>query len=195
VAHHINWGDVPTWLAVVGAFIGTGVALRQLRGQQKDIARQTKQLERQQADKVEVLTVREQPQLVHVINNSLRPIRDITACIDLGSGKDRCFATQVELWGTTPETTNFGPTLPREHLDAPSVEFIRPAVRATFTFALPPPIQRPGDHRWVYFTDDADLRWQIGPGLRLQPLSAEQQAKLASWLAAIPVPAPPPPPE
>jgi hypothetical protein len=32
-AIHINWGDVPTWLAVVVAAVGGGVALRQLRQQ------------------------------------------------------------------------------------------------------------------------------------------------------------------
>jgi hypothetical protein len=31
--HHINWGDVPTWLAVIVATFGGWVALRQLRQQ------------------------------------------------------------------------------------------------------------------------------------------------------------------
>ena len=30
---HINWGDVPTWLADVVAAVGGGAALRQLRQQ------------------------------------------------------------------------------------------------------------------------------------------------------------------
>jgi hypothetical protein len=30
---HINWGDVPTWLAVVVAAVGGSIALRQLRQQ------------------------------------------------------------------------------------------------------------------------------------------------------------------
>ena len=34
--HGINWGDVPTWLAVVVASVGGGIALRQLR-QQGDV--------------------------------------------------------------------------------------------------------------------------------------------------------------
>jgi hypothetical protein len=52
VVFTINWGDVPTWLAVVVASVGGGVALRQLRNQQDDMRRQTTQLERQQAEQV-----------------------------------------------------------------------------------------------------------------------------------------------
>jgi hypothetical protein len=54
-AHMVAWGDVPTWIAVIGALVGAGVALRQLRAQQREIARQTRILERQQADEVDVL--------------------------------------------------------------------------------------------------------------------------------------------
>lgn len=138
---HNPWFDVGCALVVVAlVLVLFGLLSPGPRRKRDEIARQTRQLERQQADKVAVLTVREQPQLVHVTNNSPRPIRDVTACIDLGPGKDRRLATQVELWGTTPENNNFGPDFRREHLDAPCVEFIRPAVRATFTFALPLPL-------------------------------------------------------
>ncbi len=49
----VNLGDLPTWLAVIGAFSAAWIAGRQLGAQRKDIVRQVFQLERQQANLVD----------------------------------------------------------------------------------------------------------------------------------------------
>jgi hypothetical protein len=54
-AGQINWGDAPTWLAVAGAFAAALIALRQLRIQQADSERLTRQLERQQANDIDMV--------------------------------------------------------------------------------------------------------------------------------------------
>jgi hypothetical protein len=89
----IAWGDLPTWLAVAGAFLGGGAALRQLRLQRIAFADQTRLQERQQADAVDVsgrpfdgseakILPPGDHQPVHAIivtNGSSRPIREVAA--------------------------------------------------------------------------------------------------------------------
>ena len=50
----VAWGDVPTWLAVVGAFAGGGAALWQLQLQRIQLTDATRIQERQQADAIDV---------------------------------------------------------------------------------------------------------------------------------------------
>jgi hypothetical protein len=77
----IALGDAPTWLAVIGAGITAWVALSQF-------ARQTRQLERRQADEIDVVMVpsdvrlpgypdmqhRPETWMVEVSNGSRRPV-------------------------------------------------------------------------------------------------------------------------
>jgi hypothetical protein len=96
------WGDVPTWIAVIGGSVGGYAALRQLSlqrqqlaDQQKLIAEQNRSLGRQQASMILVefsarhggtagVLPEDSKAFVHqamVINQSGRPIRNIAARI------------------------------------------------------------------------------------------------------------------
>ena len=98
----VAWGDVPTWIAVIGGLTVAAAAVwqlglqrQQLRDQQRDIARQAAQLERQQANLVDVepravngaqagVLPRESTLYAHavmVINGSGRPIRNVVSTI------------------------------------------------------------------------------------------------------------------
>ena len=105
--HQFNFalGDLPTWALFVGALAAGLIALRQLRIQQDDSVRQTRQLERQQANDVDttwrhatdILILANPPgsvttagrSVVVVENNSRRPIRDVTCWIELQASSDR----------------------------------------------------------------------------------------------------------
>lgn len=50
----VSLGDLPTWIAAVGGLAAAYVVLRQLAVQRADSIRQTRQLERQQANGVDV---------------------------------------------------------------------------------------------------------------------------------------------
>lgn len=50
----VDWGDVPTSLALFGAFLAAGAALWQLRLQRIQLADQTRVQEREQANQVDV---------------------------------------------------------------------------------------------------------------------------------------------
>ena len=89
--------DVPTWLAVSGAIPAAGAALWQLRLQRIQLADQTRIQEREQANNVDV-TVQavdgaqakmlpedkgEPVHMVVVTNGSARPIREVTAKVEV----------------------------------------------------------------------------------------------------------------
>jgi hypothetical protein len=80
---HINLGDVPTWLGVIAASVAAIFVYLQLRGQQVEIARQTRLLERQQADLIDRLGPRPMNDIrqfgVEVENRSARPIHNVAA--------------------------------------------------------------------------------------------------------------------
>jgi hypothetical protein len=92
----VAWGDVPTWVAVGGAFLGGWAALRQLRLQRIQFADQTRLEERRQADAIDVrvggaeggqleVLPPDKSEPVHVIivsNNSHRPIREVACKIE-----------------------------------------------------------------------------------------------------------------
>jgi hypothetical protein len=54
-----NWGDIPTWLAVVIAAVGGGIALFQLRGQQEVLKQDAGDRRRAQAARVFISAPRE----------------------------------------------------------------------------------------------------------------------------------------
>jgi hypothetical protein len=117
----INWGDVPTWLAVVVASVGGGIALRQLRQQgnvikgeiERNTARdklldaQLRELDqretarqREQAEDID-LTWKDMPSapgesLVVVINGSRRPIRSVSCVAWVGDSKERLAPVRAE---------------------------------------------------------------------------------------------------
>jgi len=178
--HLIAWGDFPTWLAVIGAIIGALAALRQLRSQQKDIARQTQLLERQQANAIDLLPDKAtgagsgvlppgSEELVHaarVTNGSSRPIRNVASRIEPGPGESPQLATRIGEWVPT------GP-LDRTFLswrDGSHVAVIRADARE---FLFPFPFiakDYPAARIAIRFTDDAGLHWQIDHDLHLEKL-------------------------
>jgi hypothetical protein len=97
----VNWGDVPTWLAVLGAFLGGGAALWRLRLQRIQLADQTRLQERLQANMIDVAAhsvdgakskvlpadASEPVHLVTAANGSNRPIREV-ACKIVGIRAD-----------------------------------------------------------------------------------------------------------
>lgn len=107
-AFKINVGDLPTWLAFITAAVAAYFVYGQLKAQQAEIARQVRQLERQQADKIDVMLhaddavppavgqVGNNPNwMVYVTNGSHRPIRDIIATIVPALGMDSVAADQT----------------------------------------------------------------------------------------------------
>lgn len=92
----VNWGDVPTWLAFAGAFLGGGAALWQLRLQRIQLTDQTRIQERQQANAIDVAgrpvdgaqaqvlpaSEGESVHMVVVANGSDRPIREVACKIE-----------------------------------------------------------------------------------------------------------------
>jgi hypothetical protein len=99
---HIALGDLATWALFVGAVFAAFIAYRAFRIQQDDSRRQTRQLERRQAENVDATwcpatsvlmlaapigSVSTAGRAVVVVsNNSLRPIRHVTARIEMHDG-------------------------------------------------------------------------------------------------------------
>ncbi len=178
--HGVAWGDVATWLAVIAAGVGAWIALRQLRGQQQDIARQAAQLERQQADAVDFSwrTVTPAPgtaqaaQDMHmavVENGSRRPIRNVVCRIrpDPAQGYD-WEAVAIGEFEEIPIAEGQLAVL-QEPRASGHLPFIRAGLRFGFQFPFPA-----NDHleaqMKVLFTDDAGLHWQIDSDLHLERL-------------------------
>jgi hypothetical protein len=183
--HAVAYGDVPTWLAVTAAAFGAIVALRQLREQQKDIARQASQLERRQADHIDVAWLTgwmygpnaETPELTSapgdipfmadVRNRSRRPIRRVACRAD--NGVDRTLipaGTVGQLLVTSP---NSGPVF-IDSVHSPYVPLIRAGDRYAFAFPLGQS-QNPECRFILRFTDDAGLHWQVDHELHLEKLA------------------------
>jgi hypothetical protein len=165
---HVALGDAPAWALVILAAITAAVALVQY-------TKQTRQLERQQADKVAVLARLGEAyppapggfpaHVVDVANESQRPIRNVTAWIEPEPGKSQHPPTLVVLNAVGPN----GQKVERDRRNDSSIPLVRPRVIATFTFPINDQI--PDPRVTVYFTDDADLHWQIDHDLRLKPLA------------------------
>jgi hypothetical protein len=181
----IALGDLPTWALFVGAFIAAVIALRQLRIQQDDSARQTRQLERQQANDIDftwrsaakVMIIppgtdaATERTVVIVENNSRRPIREVTCWISLGQTPDRLAPLRLGPIRNSP-STNFEFSLYNARPETQHL-LMRPGSKYGFLFEREIPaneaIAEPRACRpMVQFTDDADLTWQIDDDIRLQ---------------------------
>lgn len=177
LVHVAHWGDVPTWLAFTAAGFGVWVALRQF-------ARQTRQLERTQADQVDVRLrdggslppgmparheqgpdpYNENPDSCYmavVTNNSERPIRTATCRLETpGQGSHAATRTcEVIDWGSGARVArySFKDVCDRDHRD-----LIRAHNAGGFMFAF-----RKEDHPdakvTALFTDDSGVdRYPVG---------------------------------
>ncbi len=173
---HFDLGDVPTWLAVVAAAIAAAIALRQLRSQQDVIRRQTEQLERKQASKVEVrlaattmLGLGFSTWSVEVRNGSRGPIRWLSCETLTASGAPEMpvqIAKVIHGVSDSPEIRKQTGT---------TFFILRPGATVVFAFRteaedgqaeesdeeIPVPFM-------VRFKDDADLPWEIDQSLYLR---------------------------
>ncbi len=173
---HFDLGDVPTWLAVVAAAVAAAIALRQLRSQQDVIRRQTEQLERKQASRVEVrlaattvLGLGFSTWSVEVRNGSRGPIRWLSCEILTASGVPEMPAQIAKvIYGAsgTPE--------PREQRGL-AFFILRPGTTVVFAFrkAVEEGQAEESDEEIpvpfvVRFKDDADLPWEVDQSLYLR---------------------------
>lgn len=179
--HVIKWGDFPTWLAVVGGGLAAVVAVRQF-------GRQTRQLERRQAERIDVrlrddgpvpdgAPPRQRPDPYDedacynavVSNNSPRPILRAACRIEVpGRGS-------LPAWRVGQAIEVSGPMyggrrwLLHDGRDRPAVEIIRAEDSASFVFPFRSE-EHPGAEPTARFTDDTGLRWQIDRSLHLQKI-------------------------
>lgn len=194
VVSGINWGDVPTWLAVVVASVGGGIALRQLRlqgavikgeiernaardklldGQLKELAARVTSGQRQQAEHIDLTweNIQSAPSesLAVVINGSRRPIRNVSCVAWVGDPKERL----VSRYAAEMRPIDF----PRQAFAMPeqtpdswmTIYALRAGGRAGFRFATE---VSDDDETEVEFTDDAGCRWSLTSGLHLSLLES-----------------------
>jgi hypothetical protein len=201
----INWGDVPTWLAVVVASVGGGIALRQLRQQgdvikgeiERNTARdklldaQLRELyqretsrQREQAEHID-LTWENMPSapgesLVVVINGSRRPIRNVSCVAWVSDSKER-LAPRYAAEMRPIDFPRQAFVMPEQKPDSwMKVYALRAGGRAGFQFAAE---VSDDDETEIEFTDDAGCRWSLTSGLHLSPLeSSPAQATSAEEL-------------
>jgi hypothetical protein len=153
-------------------------------------ARQAQQLEREQADKVDLLlggfTVEmsgtqtpgpgySRTWMAEIFNGSRRPIRDVACHIEPVPGQGRYLAHQIGelvVWDIPNVAPPIDPKKRSSLIDlkeGSTVELIRAG--ATFAFLFPFAVKgHPEARASVTFTDDAGLRWQIGHTLHLEKL-------------------------
>lgn len=184
----VNWSDVATWLAVLGAWATALAALRQLRLQRVQLEDQTRIQEREQANLVDVsarsidgaqaqVLPEESTEPVHMVvvtNGSKRPVREVTvkieACTEDMSTRHEKMA---DVRGTL-EPYNLGPNVQGQAFVPAERSSTMPVLRAGrtaafvwgFTTALYPRLIP-----WVRFTDDAGLHWEIDTSLHLKKLN------------------------
>jgi hypothetical protein len=184
-AFKVNLGDLPTWLAFVAAAVAAYFVYGQLKGQRAEIARQTRLLERQQADQIDVSLhtddavppaspqAKNEPNwTVYITNGSRRPIRDIMATIVPAPGMDSAAATQrADIVTVTvrdskvPEASAHASTLLKINVEAIALLRAGAIAGLVFQYRLK---EYPKPRFAVEFTDDAGLRWQIDSDLHLQ---------------------------
>jgi hypothetical protein len=180
--HAIAWGDVPTWIAVIGAIVGAGVALWQLQGQRQEFARQTRILERSQADAVDFAWFPAEQYVIisnlpvdpagrsflFVHNTSRRPIRNVTCRVETAGQQLNAQLVGPLLPGNPPQINPWA---------GAAIPLIRAQEKFGFLFDvdMPAGLLLPGMRTAAEFTDDAGLRWQIDENLHLQQLGGRQQ--------------------
>jgi hypothetical protein len=184
----VDWGDVPTWLAVGGAFLGGGAALRQLKLQRIQLADQTRIQERQQANMIDVAgrpvdgaqaKVLPSPEgvpvhMVVVTNGSNRPIREVVAKIEAIEADEKTRREKLaDVYGEIMPMA-LGPGTQVETFVPKARVSTMPVLRAghgagfewDFTVA-----RYPRFLVWVRFTDDVSLHWEVTTDLHLQKLA------------------------
>jgi hypothetical protein len=186
----IALGDLPTWIAAVGGLVAAAVVLRQLAMQQTDMARQTVQLERQLPTGVDstwtpvsnVLILSTQPGAVNgqeravivVSNNCPRPIRHVTARIELDDGQVlRPIMAGVMTENQEGSSCDYTMYNPDQRTEIP---LIRPTYNYGFIFEYMIPATDPAHPEQTTarpigrFTDDAELIWELDGDLRLRKI-------------------------
>ena len=192
---HIQWGDVPTWLAVIVATFGGYVALRQLRQQQKTIEGEIERnkardaildgqlremqdrersRQREQAERVDLTWDIYDPQLARslivVINGSSRPIRDIAAVVHTSDKVSPSVPLGcAEMVAAVVSGPPDGWVMPvRENANGHRrMDALRPEGRAGFVMSLAPGALTGSEAR-AEFTDDAGYRWRLTNDLSLR---------------------------
>jgi len=189
--HGINWGDVPTWLAVVVASVGGGIALRQLRlqgdvikgeiernaardklldGQLRELNQREMSRVREQAEAIDVtwddLGSDPGASLVVVINGSRRPITSVSCLVyplDDDNEVEPLYCAEMR-----PADS------PRPEWVMPDIEAkndtellaLRAGGRAGFHFQ----VQKTGSSTaYINFYDDAGNYWLLSSDLALSP--------------------------
>ena len=195
-----NWGDIPTWLAVIVATVGGGIALSQLRqqqrviegeidrnrkrdklldGQLRELTDMERSRQREQSEAVDV-TWNDSPSppgtsFVTVINGSRRPIRELTCLVypdDLETSVTPDYAAEMNPIHYPQEAWVLPPKpqTPRPITDLPS---LRSQGRAGFIF----PVQRiahPAGVARVEFRDDAGRHWRLYDDLSLSRITGNE---------------------
>jgi len=174
------WGDIPTWILAVGAAATAWITLLQLSDLRGQIAEEAKRNQRrdQLLDKqlaeaeareeserrrlVEDVDVRFHPSEGIVINNSRRPLVDIT-CKVMSEADRHVLATADGCGEIVPTPGGSAIFVPVEG------EFrfkgLRPGARCAFSFKEL--AREPDQVLVVWFTDDAGFRWQLDQYLHL----------------------------
>ena len=176
------WGDVPTWLLVVLAGAAGWIGFAQLRILRNQIAEEVERNKKRdklvdkQLAEAETRAVSERRQLVedvevmftgktgYVVNNSKRPLNDITCKVMSKVDRhglataDRC---GVAVRGPGGQGWMFLP----DAKPASRLETLRPKSRCGFSFK--DLTNEPDQVLVVWFTDDAGFRWQLDQYLHL----------------------------
>lgn len=184
----VNWGDVPTWVAVFGAIAATGAALWQLRLQRIQLADQTRIQEREQANKIDVavqavpgsqakMLPEDDGKPVHMVvvaNGSARPIREVSARIEVIRRDGARFDKHADAYGEIMMyALGAGAAAPAFVFGQRASTM--PVLRGDHTAAFVWPFtadEYPNLLTWVRFTDDAGLDWEIDTSLHLAKLKA-----------------------
>ena len=187
----VAWGDVPTWLAVVGGSVGGYAALRQLsmqreqlKDQQELIAQQNRLLERQQAGAVAVefsatlggpagVIAEDSTAMVYqavVINNSGRPIRDVAARIT-PQGMVSAGAAAAALLANWEISSKASDRILSGRRNADRWPALAPGARCALIFAFEVDMYR-NVAIAVRFDDDDGREWQVDQDLHLAKLDS-----------------------
>jgi hypothetical protein len=183
-----DWGDIPTWLLVVLAGAAGWVGFGQLRALWQQIAedallnvkrdklmdKQLEEAERREASDrrrlVEDVNVLFNEETGDVVNNSKRPLTDITCKVM--SKVDRHVLATPDGCGRVVSIPSGGMFLPETKPTA-RFETLRPGARCAFTFKDLRP--EPDQVLVAWFTDDAKFRWQLDQYLHLVQSADESE--------------------
>jgi hypothetical protein len=190
----INWGDVPTWAAVLVGAVGGTVALIQLRqqgnvlkgevernkrrdelldGQLRDLQRRTLVAERQQADAITLELVKTESDppvwVASVTNAAERPVRNVSCRLSSADGNGDLVAAnfgRLVDWAPGREVLR---RLVIEAEPGSSLPLLRAGLTYSFGFEKGPD-DYPDATVTARFTDDAGMHWQIDHDLHLTRL-------------------------